>query len=74
MTYQDPYLKEVFKEPPLTAFKRQKNIRDHILRAKLPNSQRAYPLRNLKGMKKCKKYALLYWKQNVFIPLFLLLR
>ena len=55
MTCQDPYLKEVFKAPPLTAFKRQKNIRDHIIRAKLPNSQRAYPLRNLKGMKKCKK-------------------
>ena len=56
MTCQDPYLKEVFKAPPLTAFKRQKNIRDHIIRAKLPNSQRAYPLRNLKGMKKCKKF------------------
>ena len=56
MIGQDPYLKEVFKAPPLTAFKRQKNIRDHIIRAKLPNSQRAYPLRTLKGMKKCKKF------------------
>ena len=36
MVSQDPYLSEVFSQPPLTAYKRQKNIRDHLIRAKVP--------------------------------------
>ena len=36
MTTQDPYLQEVFPEPPLIAYKRQKNISDYIIRAKVP--------------------------------------
>ena len=28
MTHQDSYLKEIFTEPPLTAFRRQRNLRD----------------------------------------------
>ena len=30
---QDPYLDEVFTQPPLTAFRRQRNIRDHLIRS-----------------------------------------
>ena len=52
MTAQDPYLAEVFSEPPLTAYRRQKNIRNHIIRAKVTAPQR-HPRRNLNGMKKC---------------------
>ena len=33
---KDPYLAEVFKEPPLIAYKRAPNIRDKIIRAKVP--------------------------------------
>ena len=36
MVSQDPYLDEVFSQPPLTAYKRQKNVRDHLVRAKFP--------------------------------------
>ena len=31
----DPHMAEVFPEPPLIAYKRQENIRDKIIRAKL---------------------------------------
>ena len=48
---QDPYLKEVFPEPPLMAFKRQKNIKDFLVRAKVP-ANKTRPQRNLRGMKK----------------------
>ena len=51
---QDPLMKEIFSEPPLIAYKRQRNIGDKIFRAKVcPNIP--YPRRNLRGMKKCQK-------------------
>ena len=53
MTSQDSYLKEVFKEPPLTAYRKQQNIRGHIIRAKIARQQRTHPKRFTKGMKKC---------------------
>ena len=55
MVGQDPYLSEVFTQPPLTAFRRQRNIRDHIIRAKVPSDPKPYPSRNIRGMKKCGK-------------------
>ena len=54
MTSLDSHLEKVFKEPPLVAFKRQQNIRNHIIRAKVPPTI-AYPKRYQKGMKKCGK-------------------
>ena len=48
---QDSYLREVFKEPPLTAYKRNQNIRGHLIRAKVARDQRNK--RYIKGMKKC---------------------
>ena len=32
---QEPYLKSVFPEPPMVAYKRQRNIREAIVRAKV---------------------------------------
>ena len=55
MVSQDPYLSEVFSQPPLTAHKRQKNIRDHLIRAKVPSDPKAYPARRTRGMKRCGK-------------------
>ena len=43
MVNQDPYLSEVFSQPPLTAYKRQKNIRDLLIRAKVPSDHKPYP-------------------------------
>ena len=55
MTTLDPYLKEVFPEPPLLAYKRQKNLKDLCIRAKVPEIQPKYKKRIQKGMKKCPK-------------------
>ena len=55
---QDSYMKEVFPEPPLTAFKKQANIKDHIIRAKVAPPKTSYPKRYLRGMKKCGKCTL----------------
>ena len=56
MVSQDEYLKGVFKSPPLTAFKRQRNIKDNIIRAKVAMPQDARPTRKNPGMKKCGKW------------------
>ena len=55
MTSRDCRLKEVFPAPPLTAFKRQRNLRDHLIRAKIPENRNPYPQRASKGMFKCHK-------------------
>ena len=52
MVSQDPYLSEVFVQPPLTAYRRQRNIRDHLIRAKVPADPKSYPERRQRGMKK----------------------
>ena len=46
----DNYLKEVFPQPPLTAYRSNKNI-SHLIRAKVPTAHR--DRRILKGMKEC---------------------
>ena len=53
MITQDQYLKEVFQSPPLTAFKRQRNIKDNIIRAKVARAPKERPLRDNCGMKNC---------------------
>jgi hypothetical protein len=55
MVGQDPYLNEVFKQPPLTAFRSQKNLHDHLIRAKVPSDPKPYPQRRQRGMRKCGK-------------------
>ena len=59
MTSLDPYLKEVYPEAPLVAYRRPKNIREHLIRAKLPPKNRSNPDRQLKGKKRCKKSCLI---------------
>ena len=51
---KDPYLKQVFSEPPLIAYRRPKNIKDLIIRAKVPSKAPCRPKRKIKGMSKCK--------------------
>ena len=45
--------KNVFKEPPLVAFKKQKNLKDLLIRAKVPGPIKERSERKLKGMFKC---------------------
>jgi hypothetical protein len=53
MVSQSDYLKEVYPEPPLVSYKRQQNIREKIIRAKVAPSAR--PTRYQNGMRKCGK-------------------
>ena len=55
MICQDQHLKEVFKCPPITAFKRQKNLKDKIIRAKVADPPNLRPKRQTNGMKRCGK-------------------
>jgi len=55
MICQDQHLKEVFESPPLIAYKRQRNIKDNLIRAKVANPPKERPLRENCGMKKCGK-------------------
>ena len=55
MESQDAYLKECFQKPPLTAFRKQPNIRNLLIKSKIPPPPNLYPRRELKGMKKCGK-------------------
>ena len=50
---QDPRMKEIFKEPPMVAFRRPANLREKLIKAKLPPTERQK--RIVKGMKKCGK-------------------
>ena len=50
----DPRLAEIFPLPPLVAYKRLPNIKEKLIRAKIPvKTQR--PKKDIKGMKKCIK-------------------
>ena len=51
MTYQDQYVAEVFPQPPLTAFRRQKHLNDLLIKARVPENNRPKGLQN--GMTKC---------------------
>ena len=51
MANRNSYLKEVFPRPPITAYKRQPNIRNLLVRAKVPKN--GINKRKIKGMAKC---------------------
>ena len=51
---QDPVLREIFPLPPLIAYRRQKNVREFVIRAKVPPPP-TRERRVLPGMKRCGK-------------------
>ena len=55
MIVEDSYLKEVFEQPPLTAFRRQNNLRDMLIKSKIPPPIPPHPRREMKGMSTCGK-------------------
>ena len=55
MVAQDKHLEEVFEQPPLTAYRRQNNLRDMLIKSKVPPPQSIHPKRVVKGMAKCGK-------------------
>ena len=53
MAHQDSNLASVFKKPHLIACKRARNLKDIMIRAKVPDPLKRYPERKVKGMSKC---------------------
>ena len=52
---QVPHLAETFPSPPLVAYRRPPNIRDKLVRSKVPPPPPLRPKRELPGMKKCNR-------------------
>ena len=52
---KDPHLAETFPQPPLVAYRRPKNIRDKLIRSKVPAPAPVRPKRKLNGMTKCNR-------------------
>ena len=55
MVAEDQHLKECFPEPPLIAHKRPQNLRESLIKAKVPQPPETRQKRLLKGMAKCGK-------------------
>ena len=49
---EDPFMKEIFPEPPLTAYRRPQSLRDKLIKAKIQNTPNR-PQRAIPGAKKC---------------------
>ena len=56
MVCTDPMLKETFPKPPLVAYRRPANLRQKLIRSKVPPMMPDKPKRQNKGMKKCLKF------------------
>ena len=52
---KDPHLAEAFPLPPLVAYRRPKNVRDKLIRSKVPPLPPARPKREISGMTKCNR-------------------
>ena len=52
---QDPYMKKVFPKPPMIALRRPKNLKDQLVKSKVPDPPPLCPIRQVFGMKRCKK-------------------
>ena len=55
MIAQDQHLANVFKQPPIIAYRRQRNLKDILIKSKVPSPIPRYPQREVKGMAKCGK-------------------
>ena len=50
MVSQNQYMKECFKKPPMTTFRKQPNLRNLLIKSKIPPPPEPYPRRERKGM------------------------
>ena len=55
MVSQDQYLADCFPRPPLTDFRRPNNLRELLVKVKVPPLPNQRPERRIKGMRKCGK-------------------
>jgi len=71
MVCQDQHLREVFELPPLTAYKRQRNLKDNLIRAKVAEPPTERPIRENSGIQRCGKQctACPYIQEGKFIKI-----
>ena len=50
---QDPWMKEVFQNPPMVTYRRPPNLRDKLIRARIPDPPRMRPKRLIPGCLNC---------------------
>ena len=55
MVKSDQHLAKVFPEPPMTAYRKQRNIKDFLIRSKVASQPKKYTERKQYGMYKCEK-------------------
>ena len=55
MVNNDNYLSKVFPQTPLTGFRRQGNLRNFLVKTKIPNEPKKYEPRKINGMSNCGK-------------------
>jgi hypothetical protein len=55
MVTEDKYLKKCFTQPPITAYRRQNNLRNFLIKSKIAPPPQLHPQREMKGMKNCGK-------------------
>ena len=55
MKSQDKYLGECFPMPPLIGYRRQSNLRNFIIKSKVPPTPKIHPERQKNGMTNCGK-------------------
>ena len=54
MVKKDQYLAKVFPQPPMTGYRKQRNLKNYLIKSKVPPPPKRTS-RNLKGMSKCGK-------------------
>ena len=50
---QAPWMKEVFQNPPMVTYRRPPNLRDKLIRARIPDPPRMRPKRLIPDMNPC---------------------
>ena len=55
MIRNDPHCAAIFPKPPMIAFKRVKNLREHLIRSRVPVSRAVRPRRQRRGFRRCNK-------------------
>ena len=48
---EDPWMKEVFQNPPMVTYRRPPNLKDKLIRDGIPDRPRMRPKRPILGMK-----------------------
>ena len=57
MVTEEKYLKKCFAQPPITAYRRQKNLRNFLMKSKIAPTPQLHPQREMKGMKNFARHA-----------------